>query len=127
MSRGLLDTSVVITRGEGVAQPLPDEGAISSVTLAELHVGVLLAKTDELRAARLEILGEVEREFDPLPVDAAVARRFAMIVAHERRQGRRPKVADVLIAATASAHTLPLYTRDVAFRNTPGVEVTICA
>lgn len=125
MSRGLLDTSVLIARGEGTLQPLPDELAISAMTLAELHLGVLLAEAADVRAQRLGIVAAIEREFDPLPIDDAVARRFAAIVADARRDGRRPKVAGALTAATASEHDLVLYTRDRDFEGIAGVKVSV--
>jgi hypothetical protein len=122
--RGLLDTSVFIgqeqTRTIG---PLPDEGAISVMTIAELHVGVLLAAGPKLRAQRLRTLGRVERAFQPLPVDDVVARTFAEIVSDARRKRRQPRVVDALIAATAVAHDLPLYSQDRDFRLMPGVKL----
>lgn len=120
----MIDTSVIVARGEGEAVALPDEAAISTMTLAELHVGVLLAD-ETRRAGRLAVLAEVEREFDPLPVDAAVARRFGELVAASRRGGRRPKVAAALIAATAARHGVPLYTRDRDFVGMPEVDVVL--
>lgn len=122
--RGLLDTSVFIgqeqTRSMG---PLPDEAAISVMTIAELHVGVLLAAGPKLRAQRLRTLARVERAFEPLPVDDMVARTFAEIVADARRKRRQPRVVDALIAATAVANDLPLYSQDRDFRLMPGVEL----
>ena len=111
--RGLLDTSVVIARE--VAE-LPDEAAISAATLAELHFGVLLARDDAARSLRLRRLAEIESRFDPLPVDAPVARSYGMLAHVTVTAGRRPRrrALDLLIAATAHAHGIPLYTRDRA-------------
>jgi len=125
VSRGLLDTSVVIAVGRGEQVELPDESAISSVTLCELHHGVLLA-TDDQRPGRLATLTLVERRFRPLPVDEQVAPHYGRIVASARRaRRRRPRVADALIAATAAAHGLTLYTRDSDLLGLPGVEAVV--
>ena len=109
--RGLLDTSVVIARE--VAN-LPDVAAISAATVGELHFGVHLAKDDRARRARLRRLAEIEAAFDPLPIDAAVARAYgalAHVVVLAGRQPRR-RAIDLLIAATAHTYGLPLYTRN---------------
>jgi len=124
--RGLLDSSVFIGQEQGRAlASLPDEAAISVMTLAELHVGVLLAGRQGIRAQRLRTLARVERTFDPLPVDDGVARAFAEIVADARRKRRQPRVVDALIAATAVAHSLPLYSQDRAFGIMPRVELVL--
>jgi predicted nucleic acid-binding protein len=123
--RGLLDTSVFIAREQ--ARPLadlPEEAAISVVTLAELHLGVLLAGDDRARAQRLRTLALVERTFDPIPIDADVARRFADLVADARRYGRRPKILDAFIAATALVNDVPVFTQDEDFDQFPGVRVS---
>lgn len=109
--RGLLDTSVVIAHEVAA---LPDVAAISAATIAELHFGVHLAKGDQARRARLRRLAEIEAAWDPLPVDAPVARAYgalAHVVVLAGRQPRR-RAMDLLIAATAHAHGLPLYTRN---------------
>ena len=122
--RGLLDTSVFIAQESGRKLGiLPATAAISVVTLAELHLGVLLANGVATRARRLRTLTAVEAAFEPLPVDAQVARSFAEIVAEARRLGRRPKIMDTWIAATAAVHDLPIYTRDDDFLVIPGVQV----
>ncbi len=115
MSRGLLDTSVIIAHADEVRlDGLPAEAAISVATLAELHYGVLAAKDDETRRHRLERLGQVEAGFHPILIDTAVARAFARIAHTVKSAGRQPRarVMDLWIAATAFAHGLPLYTRD---------------
>jgi tRNA(fMet)-specific endonuclease VapC len=116
---GLLDTSVVIGLAD-ITDPdeLPARPLISTVTLAELSVGPLVARDDTTRAARQAVLQQAEASFDPLPFDAAAARPFARIAADLRASGRRPaaRAFDALIAATALANGLPLYTanaRDV--------------
>lgn len=122
--RGLLDTSVFIAQESGRKLGiLPATAAISVVTLAELHLGVLLANGVATRARRLRTLTAVEAAFEPLPVDAQVARSFAEIVAEARRLGRRPKIMDTWIAATAAVHDLPIYTQDDDFLAIPGVQV----
>jgi predicted nucleic acid-binding protein len=121
---GVLDTSVFVAGESG--RPLgrlPDEAAISAITVAELYLGVLMADDPDVRATRLATLNAVERRFDPLPVDDAVAHVFAELVARARRLGRRPKVPNVLIAATAVAHRMPVYTQDEDFAAIPGVAV----
>ncbi len=107
--RGLFDTSVVL----GPPSPaLPDESAISVISVAEIKLGVLVASNALERASRLARLIEVERVYSPLPVDDDVATAYATIVAAERERGRRPRAMDALIAATAKANDLTLYTRD---------------
>ena len=122
--KGLLDTTVLIAREQGhPTGTLPEESAISVVTLAELHIGVLVAEEPRLRAQRMHSLSEVGRSFDALPIDKDVARNFATIVADARRQGRNPKIMDAWIAATAVTHDLPVYTQDLDFDSFPDVQV----
>lgn len=122
--RGLLDTSVFVARETGRSYgALPAVAAVSVVTLAELHLGVLLADDPTIRARRLRTLSSVEARFEPLPIDAAVARTFAEIVAEARRQGRRPKIMDTWIAATAVTQDLAVYTQDDDFSAIPRVRV----
>lgn len=124
--KALLDTSVLIGREQGrPLEQLPDESAISAVTIAELHLGVMLAKEPAGRAERLRTLALVERTFDPLPIDAGVARRFAELVAGSNRARRAGSTLDALIAATAIQHALTLYTRDAGFKKLPGLDVVV--
>jgi hypothetical protein len=112
-ARGLLDTNALIILPR-LADPtlLPVEPLISAVTLAELSVGPLVASTDEERAARQAHLQQAEADFEPLPFDAAAARSFARVATSLRRAGRKvhARAYDAMIAATALAHELPLYT-----------------
>jgi toxin FitB len=115
VARGLLDTSVVIAHAEEELEAtLPAEVAISVATLAELHYGVLVASDVEIRRQRLSRLGLIEATFDPLPLDAGVARAFAMIAHAVKTGGGQPRarVMDLWIAATAHAYKLPLFTRN---------------
>lgn len=109
--RALLDTSIVIAADVGV---LEGELAISSVTLAELHFGILVAKTAETRAERLRRLSVLQRQFDALPLDEVVAASYGQIAAAVVQAGRQPRARtmDLLIAATAHAHSARLYTRN---------------
>lgn len=93
---------------------LDGELAISSVTLAELHVGVLVARHEEVRAERLRRLSILQRSFDPIPVDEAVTRSYGQLAAAvlRHRHHPRPRALDLLIAATAHAHGARLYTRN---------------
>jgi predicted nucleic acid-binding protein len=115
MSIGLLDTSVVIDWDQpGVAAALPDEAAICAITLAELAAGPHLASTGDERARRQARLQQVEATFDAIAFDEAAARSYGLIVAATVEIGRshRNRIAVVLIAATAHAHAMPLYTRN---------------
>lgn len=109
--RGVLDTSVVIARE---VDALPEEAAISAASIAELHFGVHLARTDPERRARVRRLAEIEASFDPLPIDATVARSYGMLAHLVVSAGRQPRrrAMDLLIAATAHAHGVTLYTRN---------------
>ena len=97
--------------------------AISVVTLAELHLGVRLARDRPTRARRLRTVTGVERELEAIPIDSEVAHTFASIVADARATGRRPRVMDVWIAATAVRHGLVVFTRDDDFADVPQVQV----
>jgi toxin FitB len=110
MSRGILDTSVLIATD---VSPIPGELAISVVSIAELQFGVLVA-SDDARANRLNRLSAIQRRFDPLPVDEAVADSYARLAARVTAIGRQPRarVMDLLIAATAHAHKATVYTRN---------------
>lgn len=112
-ARGVLDTSTVILLSQiADAATLPTEPLITAVTLAELSVGPLVASTDDERAARQAHLQQAEADFDPLPFDATAARPFGRVAASLRRAGRKVNASayDAMIAATALANGLPLYT-----------------
>lgn len=113
--RGVLDTStlILLTRIQDESL-LPVEPLITTVTLAELSVGPLLATTDEERATRQSHVQQAEADFEPLPFDVPAARAFGRAALALRRSGRavKPRAYDVMIAATALANGLPLYTCD---------------
>ena len=113
MSRGILDTSVLVADD---VVPIPGELAISIVSVAELKFGVLVARNDKTRATRLCRLSSIERRFDPLPVDEAMVDSYAQLAARVVAVGRQPRarVTDLLIAATAHAHDATIYTRNAA-------------
>ena len=115
MTSGLLDTSVVIDwHDPAVSAALPDEMAISAITAAELAAGPHLA-TDAVESARRQTrLQEIESTLEPIPFDGAAARSYGLIVAAVVGERRTPRgrFADLLIAATAHANRLDLYTRN---------------
>lgn len=122
--RIVLDTSVFIAHESG--RPLGDlpdgaELAISVVTVAELRTGVLTA-TDDVRATRLATY-DAASAFGALPIDRPVADRFAELAAAAVAAGRKPRVQDLWIAATAAVHDATVVTQDDDFRGLPGIEV----
>ena len=126
-SRGILDTSAVILLPR-IEDPmlLPDEPRITAITLAELTVGPLVAASDEERAARQAHLQQAEADFEPIPFDASAARAFGRVAASLRRSGRKKTARsfDAMIAATAIANELPLYTCNPAdFNDIAGLDV----
>lgn len=123
---GLLDTNIVVLLERLNDDDLPEVSRISTVTLAELSVGPLVTDDPAVQALRQIRLQEAESAFDPLPLDAAAARAYGRVAAQLRREGRatRARAFDTLIAATAIANNLPVYTcnpRD--FSGIDGLEV----
>lgn len=115
MSRGLLDTSVFIAREQ--RRPLgalPEDLAVSVITIGELRLGVLAAADADTRAARADTLS-LARSADPIAVTEAVMEAFARLTHDCRQAGARPKILDALIAATAVEHGLPVVTQDEDF------------
>jgi predicted nucleic acid-binding protein len=111
--KAILATSVVLATDVG---PLEGELAISVATIAELQFGVLVTADDMVRSERLRRLSIFQRTFDALPVDDAVATSYGQLAAAVVKVGRQPRarVMDLLIAATAHAHSARLYTRNAA-------------
>lgn len=109
---GILDTSTLVLIDRIDAEMLPEEPVITAVTLAELSVGPLVASSSGERAARQARLQQTEASFEPLPFDAQSARSFGGVAASLRRSGRKTaaRAFDAMIAATAIANGLPLYT-----------------
>lgn len=112
-TRGLLDTSVVIDHDVIDLDRLPDESAIAAVTLAELAAGPHATEDDDERARRQDRLQWAAVTWDALPFDADAARAYGRVYAATRAAGRSG-LGDLLIAATAAANGLPLYTRNPA-------------
>ena len=115
-SRGLLDTSVVIDIDVIDSTLLPDETAISAITLAELAAGPHATSDEDERGRRQDRLHWAAARWDPLPLDVEAARAYGRIYAALKGSDRpsRRRFADLLIGATALAHALPLYTRNPA-------------
>lgn len=120
-AQGLLDTNILILRRWVDPDDLPDEMAISAITLAELSAGPHQVRPDSEqteyhehaeRARRLDVLQRAENEFDPIPFDAEAARAYGRVAAAVIATGRRPRrrTADLMIASTAIAVGLPLFT-----------------
>jgi predicted nucleic acid-binding protein len=124
--RGLLDTSVLIDLEQVDAARLPLNVAVSALSMAELAAGPHATSDPGERARRQDRLQRAEATFDPLPFDAEAARAYGRVFAAVMAQGRKARGAravDLLIAATALAGALPLYTRNAGdFR---GVETLI--
>jgi predicted nucleic acid-binding protein len=116
-TRGLLDTSVLIGIEHVDPDTLPDQMAIAAVSLAELTAGPHATDDVMERARRQERLQRVEATFEPLPFDAHAARAYGQVyaaVAAGGRKARGERAVDLLIAATALAARLPLYTRNAS-------------
>jgi predicted nucleic acid-binding protein len=125
VNRAVLDTSVFVAveQGRGLRRPLPDEVAVSVVTLAELETGVLAARDEETRAVRLRTLVAVRERVAALPADQRVASAYAGLAAAALRAGRRPRIHDTWIAATAITHASAVWTQDSDFGHYEGVEI----
>ncbi len=119
--QGLIDTNILILRRWIDPAELPDEMAISAITLAELSSGPHEVRSDDAqdlyrehdeRARRMEILQRAESEFDPVPFEAETARVYGRVTAAVLAVGRKPRrrIADLMIASTAIAEGLPLFT-----------------
>jgi predicted nucleic acid-binding protein len=110
-NRGILDTSTVVLLSRLDPELLPEEPLITAVTLAELSVGPLVANTRKERSSRQAVLQQAEADFEPLPFDAQAARAFGRVAASLRAGGRKVQARgyDAMIAATAIANDLPLY------------------
>jgi predicted nucleic acid-binding protein len=120
---GLLDTSVVVDLPSLEPRALPDEGAVSAVTLAELAASPHFAPTPTLRAIRQERLQRVEAVFEVVPFGVTAARAYAVLTSVLASRGQKPRGSrsfDILIAATARGAGLPLYTRNA--RDLAGLE-----
>lgn len=110
--RGILDTSTVVLLPRLEVGHLPDDPLITAVSLAELSVGPLVATSRKERSSRQAVLQQAEADFEPLPFDAEAARAFGRVAASLRGAGRKVQARgyDAMIAATAIANDLPLFT-----------------
>ena len=125
MSTAILDTSIFVAleQGRPLDRPLPDRVSVSVVTLAELELGVLVARDPDTRALRLATLTRVREETAGLPADERVASAYARLAAGELEAGRKPRVHDTWIAATALAHGAEVWTQDGDFTSFAAVDV----
>lgn len=123
--RAILDTSIFVAgeQGRQLTRELPAEVAVSVVTFAELELGVLVAQNPDARALRLATLTRVREQTAGLPADDRVASSYARLAAGEIAKGRKPRVHDTWIAATALAHQSQVWTHDDDFTSFDAVEV----
>ena len=117
MSRAVLDTSVFIAREQGrpLERPLPDEVAVSVVSIAELELGVLVAKDPQARSRRLRTLTDVRSLAAPLSIDERTASAYAQLASEVLALGRTPRINDTWIAATALVNRAEVWTSDADF------------
>lgn len=120
----LADTSIFIglENGRFDAEKVPPRSSVSVVTIAELRLGVLSAKTLEIRAKRLATLRLAE-SLEPLPIDSLVADAWAILVARLREAGKKTYDNDSWIAATAIARRIPVATQDSDYDEMPGLKI----
>jgi len=124
VSRAIADTSVFIAREAGrPLGDLPDQIAVSVITVAELELGVLQAPDPSSRATRLATLSRVRAAYPLLPIDEATASCFARIADEQLRAGRKPRRHDTWIAATALRHGVAVLTQDADFGSFTSVQV----
>jgi predicted nucleic acid-binding protein len=121
----ILDTSVFVASEQGrpLGRRLPEQVSVSVVTLAELELGVLLARDSDTRARRLATLTRVREHTAGLPADDRVASAYARLAAAELSAGRKPRVHDTWIAATALVHGAQVWTQDADFTSFGVVDV----
>jgi predicted nucleic acid-binding protein len=121
----ILDTAVFIAgeQGRPLTRQLPSDVSVSVVTIAELEIGVLLAQDPETRSRRLSTLTRVREQTAGLPADDRVASAYARLAASELAAGRRPRVQDTWIAATALVHGAEVWTQDADFSRFAAVDV----
>lgn len=122
-TRGLLDTTVFIANESGrplTEERLPDEGAVSVVTVAELHAGVLAAADTDIRARRLATVDALA-DAQILPIDEGASIQWARLRVRLAEAGRRVNVNDLWIAATALAYGLPVVTQNGDFDSLEGI------
>jgi len=123
--RALADTSIFIglesTRFDP-ARIADFEWAVSTITLGELRLGVLQARTPEIASRRLTTY-QLAQRLEPLPVDETVSEAWALLVSQIRTAGRKAPINDTWIAATAIAHDVPIMTQDADYDAMPGVQV----
>ena len=125
MSTAILDTSIFVAAEQGrpLGRSLPDSVSVSVVTLAELELGVLVARDPDSRAQRLATLTRVREQTAGLPADERVASTYARLAAGELTAGRKPRIHDTWIAATALVHGAEVWTQDDDFSSFAAVDV----
>jgi predicted nucleic acid-binding protein len=117
VSRAVLDTSVLVAREQGrsLVRSLPDDVAVSVISIAELELGVLMARDAGTRGQRLRTVTEVRSLAAALPIDERTASAYAQLAANVLGEGRKPRVHDTWIAATALANDAEVWTQDADF------------
>ena len=125
MTTAILDTSVFIAveQRRDLARPLPEQVGVSVITLAELELGVLIARDADVRATRLATLTRVREPVAGLPIDDRVSSAYARLAAGELSAGRKPRVNDTWLAATALVHGAEVWTQDADFTAFGAVEI----
>jgi predicted nucleic acid-binding protein len=121
----ILDTSVFIAveQRRELGRSLPEQVGVSVITLAELELGVLMARDADVRATRLATLTRVREQAAGLPIDDRVSSAYARLAAIELAAGRRPRVNDTWIAATALPHGAAVWTQDADFTAFGAVDI----
>jgi predicted nucleic acid-binding protein len=117
MSRAILDTSVLIAREQErpLGRSLPQNVAVSVISIAELEIGVMVARDAKTRGQRLRTLTEVRALTGTLPIDERTASAYAQLAASVLAEGRKPRIHDTWIAATALVYDAEVWTQDTDF------------